>query len=78
MMHSFINSRWRKILKTIYVDREIKKMCRGCVDELGMLLYLGITASCKKKILVKISSYFMMEEKRGRINLKYGRRDWYM
>ena len=61
-------------------QREIKeKMCRGCVDELGMLLYLGITASCKKKkILVKISSYFMMKEKRGRINLKYGRRDWYM
>ena len=54
-------------------QREIKEqMCRGCVDELGMLLYLGITASCKKK------NTFMMKEKRGRINLKYGRRDWYM
>lgn len=64
MMHSFINITWKKILKTIHVDREIKKMCRGCVDELRFL-YLGIIASCKKKILVKISSYFMIEEKQA-------------
>ena len=69
MMHSFINIRWKKILKTIYVDREIKKICRGCVDE-SRFLYLCITAFghysiMQKKNTCKISAYFMIEEKQA-------------